>query len=410
MTPKNSSLALLPLDQANDAKPAVLPLGDTVPPPPVAAESAVAQEMTSADKFLAAATSEFKRGEIDQPLWDRAFAQANGDRESAITHYLRARATALRVRKRDQRTEKRARSSRAMENTPAGSAHPGSDGRRKAADGKRRSTRLNASYGIALVATCAGIVWGVMLLFVSLGRTAPQETAVAAVVPVTRSEPSVRADTVAKAVKSAGDSGTQRRSSSELIARIDELRLADNWNVLVLYATEWTRLESGNPAAWNQLSLGFEKLRQYDDAYAAALKAVSLAPKEPLYWRNLGELDRELNLPEEALRAYGEASALNDKDIHSLVQVGLLNLRLARMPEARLALDKALAANPDDPEVVCLKAMVARPPNAPKELPPAAKQLESLTGSCRDFAERRDPAVVANSSNATKSAVVPKKP
>ena len=400
----------MPLDQANDAKPAVLPLGDTAPPPPVAAESAAAQEVTSADKFLAAATSEFERGEIDQPLWDRAFAQANGDRGSAITHYLRARATALRVRKRDQRTEKHARASRAMDNTPAGSAHPGSTGRRKAADGKRRSTKLNASYGIALVATCAGIVWGVMLLYVALGRTAPQETAVAAVVPVNRSEPSVRADTAAKAVKSAGDSGTQKRSSSELIARIDELRLADNWNVLVLYATEWTRLESGNPAAWNQLSLGFEKLRQYDDAYAAALKAVSLAPKEPLYWRNLGELDRELNLPEEALRAYGEASALNDKDIHSLVQVGLLNLRLARMPEARLALDKALAANPEDPEVVCLKAVVARPPTAPKELPAAAKQLESLTGSCRDFAERRDPAVVANSSNATKTAVVSKKP
>jgi tetratricopeptide (TPR) repeat protein len=306
-------------------------------------------------------------------------------------------------------TSERARASRAVDSTPAGSAHLVSTGRRKAADGKRRSTKLNASYGIALVATCAGIVWAVMLLYVSLGRTAPQETA-AAVAPVNRSEPSVRADAAAKAVKSASDSGTQRRSSSELIARIDELRLADNWNVLVLYATEWTRLESGNAAAWNQLSLGFEKLRQYDDAYAAATKAVSLAPKEPLYWRNLGELDRELNLPEEALRAYGEASALNDKDIHSLVQVGLLNLRLARMPEARLALDKALAANPEDPEVVCLKAVVARPPTAPKELPAAAKHLESLTGSCRDFAERRDQAVVANSSNATKSAVVPRKP
>jgi hypothetical protein len=73
-------------------------------------------------------------------------------------------------------------------------------------------------------------------------------------------------------------------------------------------------------------------------------------------------------------------------------------------------LDKALAANPEDPEVVCLKAVVAHPPTAPKELPAGAKHLESLTGSCRDFAERRDPAVVANSSNAAKSAVVPRKP
>jgi hypothetical protein len=41
-----------------------------------------------------------------------------------------------------------------------------------------------------------------------------------------------------------------------------------------------------------------------------------------LYWRNLGELDRELDLPEEAVRAYEEATALNDQDIPSLVQVG----------------------------------------------------------------------------------------
>ena len=410
MTPKISSLELMPLDQTVDAKPAVRPFRDTAPPPPAATENAAAQEAPSVDKYLAAATSEYEQGEIDQPLWDRALAQANGDRESAVPHYLRARATALRVRKRDLRTEKRTRASHVTDNAPSGSAHPASTGRSKAGDGKRRSVKFNASYGIALVATCAAIVWGAMLLYVSLGRTAPQETAVAAsVVPANRSEPSVRTDTSARAVKSASDSGAQKRPSAELIARIDELRLADNWNVLVLYATEWTRLEPGNAAAWNQLSLGYEKLRQYDDAYAAATKAVSLAPKEPLYWRNLGDLDRELNLPDEALRAYGEASALNDKDIHSLVQLGMLNLRLARMPEARLALDKALAANPDDPEVVCLKAVVARPPTAAKELPAAAKHLETFTGSCRDFAERKDPAVVANGSNATQSAAVPRK-
>jgi hypothetical protein len=92
------------------------------------------------------------------------------------------------------------------------------------------------------------------------------------------------------------------------------------------------------------------------------------------------------------------------------VQAGLLNLRLGRMAEAKLALDKALAVSPEDPDVVCLKAVVARPPTALKELPAAATHRESFGGSCRDFAVRVDGSVVANGSDAIKSAVVPRKP
>ena len=129
----------------------------------------------------------------------------------------------------------------------------------------------------------------------------------------------------------------------------------------------------------------------------------------PLWWRNLGELDRELNLPEEALRAYEQAVTLNDKDIHSLVQAGILNVRLARMPEARHALDRALALDPEDPDVQCLKAVVAHPPIAEKKLTAAAKRRESLGGSCRDFAEQKDGSVAASSSRASQSPVVPRK-
>ena len=410
MTSKIPSLELTPFAQPDDATPAVHPLGDIELPPFVAAGNTAEPEAPGGDKYLDAATVEYEVGKIDQPLWDRALAQANGDRASAIPHYLRARATALRVRKRDLRTAGRTRTSRVSGNTSAESATPRRAGKSRTTNGERRGTKLSAGYGIALVATCAGVVWCAMLLYVYLGRPAPQEPAGAvSVAPANPSQASVRANNTGRTGKNTRDIGTQKRSSAELITRIDELRLADNWNVLVLYATEWTRLEPGNAAAWNQLSLGFEKLKQYDDAYGAATKAVSLAPKEALYWRNLGELDRVLRLPEEALRAYAEAAALNDKDTYSLVQVGLLNLRLARMAEAKLALDKALAANPEDPDVVCLKTVVARPPVAPKEFPAAAKHRESFTGSCRDYAEGKDVPVVASSSKATQTAVIPRK-
>ena len=367
-------------------------------------------EVASVDQYLAAATSEVEKGNVAPWLWDRALAQAKGGRESAIPDYLRARATALRVHRRDLRTGRRVSASCVAGNTPAESATIGSTGRSKPTLVERCDAKCNTRFVTAITAICAGIVVSVLLFYSYLGSGSAQAPVVASkAAPVNTTPSQVRAEIVLKVSKDAATIAIQQKQKQELIARIDELRLAGNWNVLVLNATEWTRMEPGNAVAWNQLSLGYERLKQYDDAYGAATKAVGLAPGESLYWRNLGELDRELNLPEEALRAYEEAAALDDKDIHSLVQAGILNVRLARMPEARHALDRALAAYPEDPEVLCLKAVVARPPIAAKELTAAAKRRESLGGSCRDFAEQKDGSVAASSSRASQSAVVPRK-
>jgi len=220
-----------------------------------------------------------------------------------------------------------------------------------------------------------------------------------------------RADNAIKeAARNAGAMEAQNRTRQELLAKIEQLRLAGNWQVFVLYATEWTRRDPENAAAWNDLSLGYRQLRQYDDAYDASKKAVTLAPGDPRFWRNLGDLDRALSLPEEALRAYDEAAALDDRDVHSLVQAGILNVHLGRLPEAKLALDKALAINPADSEALCLKAVVARPPNAGKDIVPASRRREPLAGSCREFAEREDGTVFASSLSVSKPPVAYKKP
>jgi tetratricopeptide (TPR) repeat protein len=179
------------------------------------------------------------------------------------------------------------------------------------------------------------------------------------------------------------------------LAKIAELRLTGNWHVLVLYAGEWTRREPQNAAAWNELSLGYERLRQFDDAYNAATKAVALAPNISLYWRNLGQLDVELDLPEEALRAFEGAIALDDRDMHSLAQAGLLYWRLARVPEAKVALDKALALSAEDPDSLCLKALIANRPVAPKVLNAAARPPGPRETTCRDFTDVKDAPAVA---------------
>jgi hypothetical protein len=73
--------------------------------------------MTVADEFLAAAAKEYQEGHIDAALWSRAAAQSGADEALAIAAYLRARATALRLQRRERRAERRASRARSMQGT-----------------------------------------------------------------------------------------------------------------------------------------------------------------------------------------------------------------------------------------------------------------------------------------------------
>jgi len=106
---------------------------------------------------------------------------------------------------------------------------------------------------------------------------------------------------------------------------VQQLKDAGNWNVLVLYASKWTRDEPDNAAAWKELSIGYANLRQFNDAAVAATKAAELSPAEALLWRNVGHL----------------------------------NLTLERLPEAESAFDRALAIGADDADALCGAALVA---------------------------------------------------
>src|SRR5712691_7155730 len=66
-------------------------------------EPVSAAAAASADRFLAKATKEHAAGNVDQPLWVRAVAQAGGDEALTTRLYLDSRATALRVEKRQER-------------------------------------------------------------------------------------------------------------------------------------------------------------------------------------------------------------------------------------------------------------------------------------------------------------------
>jgi hypothetical protein len=150
---KIPSLELLPIEA-----PAADPLGNADDALLAAAKKAAEAEV-AVDKYLAAATAEFKRGDVDQPLWDRALAQAKGgDRGTAIGDYLRVRATALKVLKREPQTINYAPVPRHLEDTRrVAPAVPNTVSQSEPVEVKPRAAKYNGRV-IAIAATSAGVV------------------------------------------------------------------------------------------------------------------------------------------------------------------------------------------------------------------------------------------------------------
>jgi hypothetical protein len=83
------------------------------------------------DEYLAQAIQEIDAGTIDQPLWLRALDLSGNNPEAAKPAYLRARAAALWVAKRNQQADKPARRRRTStkEEPPPPAKQSHADGR-----------------------------------------------------------------------------------------------------------------------------------------------------------------------------------------------------------------------------------------------------------------------------------------
>jgi Flp pilus assembly protein TadD len=161
--------------------------------------------------------------------------------------------------------------------------------------------------------------------------------------------------------KSASGGTNQDSPEPTLEAKVQQLKDDGNWNVLVLYAAKWTREQPNNAVAWNELSIGYANLRQFNDALDAATKAVEVSPGASLLWRNLGHL----------------------------------NLTVERLPEAATAFDRALAMTSDDEDALCGAALVAQKQGRAKDADAIARQLKSTDGSCPGLSDGASVGVVA---------------
>jgi tetratricopeptide (TPR) repeat protein len=300
--------------------------------------------ITTADEFLAAAAQEYEKGQVDPALWARSTAQSGGDESLAIAAYLRARATALQLARREERVDNPAReaSKPAVEARAAGA--PKAEARKpRAAPRSRIDPRL--LYGGAAVAGLV-IVFAAWLLLSTRQDDAPTTLAAAssALIP----QPAQ--------TKPAAPVAAQPTPPAEpsFDVKIAELQKARNWNVMALYAVEWTRKQPGNPAAWNALSIGYGNLRQYDEALDAANKAVALAPADANVLRNLGRQ----------------------------------NLAVDRWPEAGAAFDRVLAVASNDVGALCGAAEVAHKQARPRDAEELLRRVSAANGQCEMPADR----------------------
>jgi tetratricopeptide (TPR) repeat protein len=327
--------------------------------------------ITTADEFLAKAAKEYQEGRVDTALWRRAVDQCGNDASLAIAAYLRARATALQ-QKQDERSQKLALSAGSMRD--ASDRKVESEPHRevvstKVADVRPRGVKPKLKYLAAAAATLALLV-AVVWLIASPRESGPvRQPIVSAAAPSpVRPAPPNPLGSEQPRFKSTTDGANQGGPELTFETTVQQLKNDGQWNVLVLYAVEWARKEPNNAAPWYELSVGYAKLRQLDDALDAATKAVQLSPGDSLFWRNLGHV----------------------------------NLAVERLPEAGIAFDKALAVSADDADALCGAALVAQRQGRPKDADAIAKRVKSVDAGCPRFSDGETAVVVVGGPPARK--------
>ena len=352
-SPLGKTLALEPVEGSTSA------VDEARPATTESAGKADAQRdlrMTTADEFLAAAAKEYEAGTIDRVLWRQAADQYGRDVSLVIAAYLRARATALQARhKPAENAEIKLRGAGSdqgamipkIEMAPAAEIEP-TELPRMSLRGVDPKILYSAGAVVAFFAAAA-----IVYLVVSLRQSeSVRPPVVAATTPsATRPASATLISSKQPLVATSSGVGTNEGGVDALAATVRELKIAGNWNVLVLYANEWTRKQPNNPVAWRELSVGYANLQQFNDALDAATKAVELSPEDAAPWRNLGQI----------------------------------NLTVDRLHEADIAFGRALALNPDDADARCGAALVAQRQEHPKDPNALTRRVGPADGGCFDM-------------------------
>jgi tetratricopeptide (TPR) repeat protein len=364
----NKALALEPVELSTPGGDAARTAGDDS-----SADAKARRDLriTTADEFLAKAAREYQEGHIDSALWRRAADQCGNDSSLAIAAYLRARATALQ-QKQDEHAQRQAHRAGSMRD--ASDRKVESEPHReivatKVAGVRPRGVKPKLKYLAAAAAALAFVVAVVWLIASPRGSESVRQPIVSAAAPSPdRSAPPTPLGSEQSLVNSTSGGTNEGGPDPTFETTVQQLKNDGKWNVLVLYASEWARKEPNKAAPWYELSVGYAKLQQLEDALNAATKAVQLSPGDSLLWRNLGHV----------------------------------NLAVERLPEAGIAFDRALAVSADDADALCGAALVAQRQGRPKDADAIAKRVKSVDASCPSVSDGETAVVVVGGSAARK--------
>ncbi len=319
--------------------------------------------ITTSDEFLAAAALEYQKGRIDQTLW-RQVADQCEDASLVIAAYLRVRATALH-QKQDEYLQRQARRAgpalAASEQKVEPEPRPAT-GSTTVAAVRSLGMQPKLKYLAAAAAALASVAIVVWLTASPWESESVAQPIVSAARPSLRSAAQVPRGSEQALGKSTSGGTNSGGQIPGLENTVQQLKNDGKWNVLVLYASEWTRKDPNNATAWYELSVGYANLRQVEEAFDAATKAVQLSPGNPRFWRNLGHI----------------------------------NLAVERLPDAEIAFDKALAVNADDVDALCGTALIAQRQGRPKDADAIAKRIKSLDENCRGVSDGETAVVVVD--------------
>ena len=348
-SPLSKTLSLEPVETSTPAKDEARPSASDSP---AKADSQRDLRMTTADEFLAAAAKEYEAGTIDRVLWRQAADEHGRDVSLVIAAYLRARATALQARHQPaEGAEIKLRGAGSNRDAKARKIETEPPEDPESTDLAQRNSRVASQKIVYTVGGAVAFVAAaaIVYLVVSLRHSESIQPTGTAFAASSANRPA--SPVLVKSAEPVASSRASEGGAEALAATVRELKIAGNWNVLVLYANEWTRKEPSNATAWRELSIGYANLQQFNDALDAATKAVQLAPQDALPWRNLGQI----------------------------------NLTVDRLPEAAVAFGKALAVNPDDADARCGAALVAERQARPKDPTALTRRVGPADGGCFDM-------------------------
>lgn len=298
-----------------------------------------------ADPMLTAVLAECDTGRVDRALWNHSVTQVGGDEALAAPVYLRARATAIRLERRREREAAGAAPSAEVRAATVGrrsadatAATPGQS--RKAAragvthEAARRAARwrlVAVGAALAAVTSVGAVAW-----LASAGDAADAGT--------DRAKARPKATLAVKPATATASAAPEAVRETSIAQRVADLERAGNWNVLVLYATEWTRKEPSNAEAWRKLGQGYVKLGQLPEAADAAAKATSLAPDSAAAWRDAARAHAGLEQWAQARAAYERVMALAPADTDASCEAAFVARREGRFAAADALVAKAAAA------------------------------------------------------------------